>query len=78
MAGSAENTLAELDAFIEAGESRRIEQAGLVALLTAQNRDVHTAQRTLHEIEDALAALRARRTSLWAVEQKFTEANPLG
>ncbi|GJD76581.1 hypothetical protein [Methylobacterium goesingense] len=46
MARSAENTLAELDAFIEAGESRRIEQAGLVALLTAQNRDVHTAQLT--------------------------------
>ena len=67
MAGSAENTLAELDSFIEAGEARRIEQAGVVALMTAQDRDSLAAQRTLHEIEDALAALRARRASLWAV-----------
>ena len=67
MAESAKNTIAELDAFIEAGETRRIEQAGVVALLAAQNRDVRVAQQTLHEIEDALAALRARRASLWAV-----------
>jgi NADH:ubiquinone oxidoreductase subunit E len=67
MAGSAENTRAELDAFIEAGEARRIEQAGVVALLAAQDRDSRVAQRALHEIEEALAALRARRASLWAV-----------
>lgn len=67
MADSAENTLAELDSFIKVGEARRIEQAGVVALRAAQARDARAAQRTLHEIEDALAALRARRTSLWAV-----------
>ncbi|MCK2056633.1 hypothetical protein [Methylobacterium sp. 37f] len=67
MTGSSENTLAELDSFIEAGETRRIEQAGVVALLAAQNRNARAAQRTLHEIEDALAALRARRASLWAI-----------
>ena len=67
MAGSAKNTIAELDAFIEAGETRRIEQAGVVALLAVQDLDARVAQQTLHEIEDALAALRARRASLWVV-----------
>jgi len=76
MAGSAENTLAELDAFIEAGEARRIEQAGVVALLAAQDHDGRAAQQTLHEIEDALAALRARRASLWAVGSTETRAKP--
>lgn len=65
MAGLAENTLAELDSFIEAGETRRIAQAGVIALLVARRRDRRAAQQTLHEIEDALATLRARRMSLW-------------
>jgi len=64
--GSSESTLAELNSFIEAGETRRIEQAGVVALLAAQDRDGRAAKQILHEIEDALAALRARRASLWA------------
>lgn len=75
MAGSDQNTLTELDSFIEAGEARRIEQAGVVALLMAQDRDGRTAQRTLHEIEDALAALRARRASLWTVGPLETGVN---
>ena len=76
MAGSAENTLAELDAFIAAGEVRRIEQAEMVALRAAQERDGRVAQRALHEIEEALAALRARRASLWAIGLTGTEAKP--
>jgi hypothetical protein len=74
MAGSSENTLAELNSFIEAGEIRRIEQAGVVALLAAQDRDDRAAKQILHEIEDALAALRARRASLWAVGPTRTGA----
>lgn len=47
----------------------------MVALLMAQDRDGRTAQRTLHEIEDALAALRARRASLWTVGPLETGVN---
>ena len=76
MVGSTENSLAELESFIEAGETRRMEQAGVVALLAAQNRNVHGAQRTLHEIEDALAALRARRASLWVLDRVSAGEKP--
>lgn len=74
MAGSAENTLTEPDAFIAAGEAWWIEQTGVVAVLAAQTRDGSAAQQTLHEIEDALAALWACPASLWAVGPTGTGA----
>jgi DNA-nicking Smr family endonuclease len=60
MTGSAENRLDSLNLLIARAEQRRAEQIKLIADLDAHGQRSTEARQVLEQIEDALAALRAR------------------